>query len=389
MSEVRIVVHRGTQEIGGCCTEIRTDKARILIDIGAPLPEAAQDNLEIEGVTFGKRDCDAILITHYHGDHIGEYKHLLPDIPLYMGSATKEILMAYDAHRGEQSNTYIRDARVMVPEQSFTIEDITITPITSDHSAFMPFMFLIEAYGKRILHTGDFRLHGLYAVALMKTLTQLGEIDLLITEGTTLTRESGFSKTEKQVSGEMQACINRYKYTFLLTSSGNIDRIAGFASSIPRGKYFLVDEFQKILLEIVNNNNREKGYLFSKITTYGKNLIGKMESRGFGMVVRANNNFIPVIKYFAKKYPEDTVIIYSMWSGYRDLEPIKKILSICKNQRTFHVSGHVSLEDLEWLLETVNPQKVAVIHTDAEIGEINISKKDKIVPLKNKETLCL
>ena len=32
-----ITIHRGTHEIGGSCVEIRTDKAKILIDLGMPL----------------------------------------------------------------------------------------------------------------------------------------------------------------------------------------------------------------------------------------------------------------------------------------------------------------------------------------------------------------
>ena len=32
-----LTIHRGTHEIGGSCVEIRTDKAKILIDLGMPL----------------------------------------------------------------------------------------------------------------------------------------------------------------------------------------------------------------------------------------------------------------------------------------------------------------------------------------------------------------
>ena len=40
------------------------------------------------------------------------------------------------------------------------IGDMTLTPIRVNHSAFDSYMFLIEAEGKRVLHTGDFRTHG-------------------------------------------------------------------------------------------------------------------------------------------------------------------------------------------------------------------------------------
>lgn len=32
-----LTIHRGTHEVGGSCVEIRTDKAKILIDLGMPL----------------------------------------------------------------------------------------------------------------------------------------------------------------------------------------------------------------------------------------------------------------------------------------------------------------------------------------------------------------
>ena len=32
-----LTIHRGTHDIGGSCVEIRTNKAKILIDLGMPL----------------------------------------------------------------------------------------------------------------------------------------------------------------------------------------------------------------------------------------------------------------------------------------------------------------------------------------------------------------
>lgn len=73
-----------------------------------------------------------------------------------------------------------------------------ITPYIVDHSAYNSFMLLIEAEGKKVLHTGDFRNHGYKGVILEKTLKEIGKIDALITEGTTLSREQIKSKTEKE-----------------------------------------------------------------------------------------------------------------------------------------------------------------------------------------------
>ena len=36
---MKIIIHRGIDQIGGCITEIATDNAKILIDLGQNLPD--------------------------------------------------------------------------------------------------------------------------------------------------------------------------------------------------------------------------------------------------------------------------------------------------------------------------------------------------------------
>lgn len=57
--------------------------------------------------------------------------------------------------------------------KAIIIKDMKITPYIVDHSAYNSFMLLIEAEGKRILHTGDFRNHGYKGVLLENTLKKI------------------------------------------------------------------------------------------------------------------------------------------------------------------------------------------------------------------------
>ena len=68
---MQIKIHRGINQIGGCVTEIKSRKARILIDVGANLP-TCESKVKVNIAKISKK-CDAVLITHYHGDHISEY----------------------------------------------------------------------------------------------------------------------------------------------------------------------------------------------------------------------------------------------------------------------------------------------------------------------------
>ena len=72
-----IRIYRAGQ-IGGCVTEIINGEHRIIIDFGANLPGAPEDAMsdeevirEVFGTDSAPKGADAVLFTHYHGDHVG------------------------------------------------------------------------------------------------------------------------------------------------------------------------------------------------------------------------------------------------------------------------------------------------------------------------------
>ena len=86
---MKIKTHRGTHQIGGSAIEISTASTRIMLDFGNELSldeKYIPINLDIDGVTKGMPDCDGIVISHYHMDHLGQLISVLPEIPLYMGN---------------------------------------------------------------------------------------------------------------------------------------------------------------------------------------------------------------------------------------------------------------------------------------------------------------
>lgn len=77
-------------------------------------------------------------------------------------------------------------------------------------------MFLIEAEGKRILHTGDFRGHGYLSKGLLPTIQRyIGRGDLLIIEGTMLSRKDETILTEAALSQKTAELMKQHKYVFV------------------------------------------------------------------------------------------------------------------------------------------------------------------------------
>lgn len=57
------IIHRGTREIGGTVIELRTNRTRLLVDIGHPLTRNSAP------VDVAPLKPDAALISHPHQDH--------------------------------------------------------------------------------------------------------------------------------------------------------------------------------------------------------------------------------------------------------------------------------------------------------------------------------
>ena len=366
--KVKVIIQRGTNQIGGVCTEIATEEARIFFDVGAPLEgEGNQKKLDIEGLTKGVCNTDAIFLTHYHGDHVGEIQFVLESIPIYMEKTAKRILEIQQEHMKYAGQPVwankVTEIAVGKPVQ---IKDLTVTPIASDHSAANSVMYLIEGHNKRILITGDYRLHGNYRDKLIETFKNLGKIDLMITEGTTITRASSVTYDENWVEEQFAQVFKEYKYVFLLTSSAALDRIAAFSRCVPDGKFMITDRYQQELIKVYDEN-REENLRSRKVLYISDYVMKRAEKAGFGMVVRANYMFPLIVKDYFERYPDQTIMLYSMWSGYRDCSSIKQMLALCGGkERTIHVSGHVTKEDLEYVMEIVKPEKLIIYHTNAD-----------------------
>jgi ribonuclease J len=400
-----ITIYRGTHQIGGCITEIRTQTSRIIIDFGANLPGAEHlssiTDEELVAKVFGQQSCDAVLFSHYHGDHYGMYKKIPKGIPLYIGATAKKILTVLT----KKLDTLSKDLGLPIIEEMNTYKiaqwiqfgDIRVKPLLVDHSALDSYMFLIEAAGKKILFTGDFREHGIAGEKnrLEKMLSEYGEaeVDLLITEGTMLSRadevKSSRIITEEDLGRQVREIFANEgnKHNFVLVSSTNLDSIMEFYYAVPNHMAFVCDAYQAEIMKIAMEN---KGRYYNK---YKPAMIGKckrniyivgdknmnglrkedgfypadfeiMREKGFVMLIRANDSFKKMLDWFAKDNP---LIIYSMWQGYLYGKHMdEKLVQFMGNYRkeNLHTSGHAYVDTIKKVINAVNPKTIIPMHTE-------------------------
>lgn len=374
---MEIKIYRGTHQIGGCIVAIASGKTRILIDMGSPLtgPGSGSGPVIATGTGFAglsamgglriEEPYDAVIFTHYHKDHTDLLDCAAENIPMYMGKAARALFLAAQRHKSPDSEMARRIAKIRDYEekQSFDIGDLKITPIPTDHSAFGSCMLLIEGEGKRILHTGDFRLHGIQGDRVLPALQKLhGTVDVLLIEGTNLSFHHPITVSEYHLSDAAGLLMQRFPYVFVQCGALDFDRLAAFHLA-SAGRNFYCDPYQMSLLEIVRQNQPE-GY-----DMYGFDRARVWLDSGtepFCMAVRTGGDFRQIIEPYVKSEPEKTLFIYSMSEGYlkEHMTAVQKLTKGLRYVIKLHTSGHSSIEGLRRAAEAVFPGSVIPIHTE-------------------------
>ena len=404
-------------QIGGCVTLISTDTTKICIDFGENLPGSKhKEALEVEGLTSGEVQYDAVFFTHYHGDHIGRFNKILPGIPLYMSQMCRYALLniyhalaKHDAQYKKQIEILEDKTRnhVLWPQQVVQVGDIKVTPYTIDHSAEAAMMFLIETPDKRILHMGDFRTHGFMGEKLKKLLLHyvLGlqlrykPVDILITEGTNMTREEQGMLTESELFQQERALLSQHKLVFCICSSTNFIRLRNFyraardAHKIVLASRYMLEQvksyyqYKQDLYAYLNNCQKDRqvrlpgmySLLLDKEVLEDKLAYKlqekKLRERG-ALIFLSGTQAAEKLQRLAAKYSDlQPLVIYSQWSGYIKDKGVEyynaELAEACAacNTVQLHTSGHASKEVVEEIIRLVNPREyVAIIHSEqAEI----------------------
>jgi ribonuclease J len=387
-----ITIHRGTNEIGGCVTEYEYNGWHLFVDYGEELPGGPKTgDLQVEGLTHGDLSKSALLITHYHGDHIGSITKLPEALPIYMGEVAREIQLVLSNHlktvfpAHKEMVKLLQKVQTFEPGKDFTFGPFNIKPVTVDHSAFDAYAFRIEADGVSAYHTGDFRLHGFRSSKFFKMLEQyVGKVNYVVCEATNILRPNATSKRESALQRDFESLFKEKKSTVVYLSSTNIDRLFSlYHAALRAGRPFYVDGYQKQMMDVVVNSNslwtESPLYQYWKYEPeplidhkFNKNRFFVSESfkehlykKGYVLVARSSERFDDLLE----QIPGNKQKVLSMWDGYvkEGSKAYKKNLanSLDGEYDYMHTSGHVDMKDLRKFFHLLQPKAIIPIHTDS------------------------
>ena len=401
MSVLNLIIHRGSHQIGGMCIEVECGGTRLIVDAGTPLPDIqlgrgtnSEEALpKVGGLFKGDRPGVAgLLLTHSHGDHSGLVDHVHSSIPLYLSKGASQMCMAASGFANGKK-IGLREIK-FVPGEPFVVGPIQVTAFLVDHSTFGACAFVIEGGGRRIIYSGDLRMHGPHSGKMLRMLEHplWQEPDVLMMEGTLLGKPAVGEATEESVQTKVREDLEKCEgLGLLMFSPQNVDRLAGMWRAVKAsGRLLLVDAYTLFVLHCVWRGARlpdpfepENGVRVWFANGYQES--GKLK------MLRSVADDLPAItievdevlnrprdyalvfrEWMADRFPAlvkvARLVVYSYWSGYLETERLGRLKQRIESEGVQwvhrHASGHIRHDDLLAFVRRVRPKTLVPVHTE-------------------------
>lgn len=389
---MKLCIHKGARQVGGSCVEIDSAGQRLIIDLGLPL-DSELDETPLPDIS-GLREFDnsllGIAVSHAHIDHYGLMSKLRQKVPVLIGKGALRVIAA--ARRFFPNTPSFSDTIELIDRKPVAMGPFTVTPYLMDHSAYDAYSFLIEAEGKRVFYSGDFRGHGRKWKLFEKLVRNPPQnVNVLLMEGSTLGRtgpENEYPSEDDLESRLIEHFRSAGRPCLVWTSGQNIDRLVTIYRACRRsGKRFIADLYtSNILTAIGNPNLPQPGYPGFHVFV-PENQRTLVKKHGLFDMINSLSSCRIFPEHLADLAPssvmvfrpsmardlelsaciEGAIMIYSLWSGYLKDEKYKWFHRwIDENQIHLihcHTSGHAPIADLKRLAKAIAAEKVVPIHS--------------------------
>ena len=384
---LKIVPLGGCGEIGMNCTALEAGGKVLLVDCGVVFPAPDQLGVQLGHPSFEypvsrRDDMVGLVLTHGHEDHIAAIPYLLRelDVPVWGSPYTMGLVrsrMREFDHAGRLK------AGILAPGAPTRLGPFSVGCFPVPHSIPDNLGLIIEAAGRRILHTGDFKLG---AAGEGGTAPMLERIAPIAKEGIDLLLCDSTGAEEREPSGDERAVRDELARlvagaegrVYVAVFASNVSRLASIAEVAKRSGRKLAFSGRSVLnhvsvagevgtlrlpdglvipTERVMEHPRD-GVIVALSGTQGE------ERSAMGRLSTENHRLLDVA-------PGDTVVLSSRFIPGNELAISRTIDRLLRlgarveyrdNNPNVHVSGHGSRDEIRRLVEAVRPVAFMPVH---------------------------
>lgn len=392
--KLRIIPLGGLGEIGKNMTVIELDQDAIIIDSGIMFPANDMHGVDyiIPDYRYLKDRTDlkihGILYTHGHEDHIGAVTHVIesfPNVPLYATKLTAGLLdvKIHDKRRYQEANIPTDpEINIIKAGENFRVGPFRIEPFHMTHSIPDCVGFAINTPYGLIVHTGDYKFDNNPVdgrkpdYARLASFAQRG-VKLLMADSTNADKE-GWTPSESRIDAAFDKVFKEAKGRIM---------VATFASLISRVQQVAwATQNHKRKLSINGYTMREyvklaRSYGYLDIPDHlliDSNKADSVESHKLVLMVTGTQGepsaVLGKLSIGRHRYldvrPDDTIILSSHpIPGNEELvyRTIDRLIQRGANVvydplEAVHVSGHARREEMNLLINLVQPEFLMPIH---------------------------
>ncbi|MHA1680581.1 MAG: MBL fold metallo-hydrolase [Promethearchaeota archaeon] len=369
------------------------------------------DALEKTDFAYQVPAFDGIFISHVHYDHVAHLKYVDPELPVYLGVTTKNMLDSWQTTTNVNFKDH--DYRTFKTGDKINVGSCEVEPVHVDHSTPAAYGFIVHTPAGAIVYTGDLRMHGPMAHMTRDFIdrAKAAEPVAMICEGTRVAPvETRRNMTEQDVlDGAIDAINGTEKLVIVSFYNRDVDRIKTYhAAARATGRKFVVSTRVAHLIESLvpdpgitvpdpfNDPNmlvyqRE----LKRINKWEKTLVQKNPAVIIDAdYVHAHQDELilhldfPYFNEIIDLRPDPgSIYINSLSEPFTedDIEDAVKDnwLDHFQMQRfQLHASGHCSRDEIFSIVNEINPKVVYPIHTEyPALFKGNVSPK-VVVPAR-------
>jgi ribonuclease J len=276
-------------------------------------------------------------------------------------------------------------------EIPFHLGPFKITPFLIDHPAHDAYSILIEADGKRVFYSGDFRMNGRKAELTRRLLINPPpDIDVLLLEGSTHDRMGnlGSYPNENEIEEKLEALFScTIGHILLHTSTQTINRITSILKACKKtGKTLVIDLYTSVVLEAIalqtlpqsewpeiglyipqlEQIRRDKFKWHSMLKKHLKNriFIGNLRSMSNNCTILFRPTHLQDLN--EGELLKDAVYICFQWEGFYEHESYVYLQKWLENHYipivNLQTSGHTSLTDLKQFADAISSTRIVPVH---------------------------